>query len=211
MAQHVALLGDSVFDNKKYTQGEPDVAAHLRDILSSAWRVTLLARDGSTTSDVGRQFDRLPVDATHLVLSLGGNDALLNADLLGLPVRSTAEALDLFRDRIDDFELAYSRALGALCDLGRNTTVCTIYSGNLEPSEAERARIALMMFNDVILRIALSLNVNALDLRFICNEPADFANPIEPSGRGGLKIAHAIAGALGASAHPIRRMTLTAG
>ena len=30
---HVALLGDSIFDNKTYTNGEPDVVAHLRTFL----------------------------------------------------------------------------------------------------------------------------------------------------------------------------------
>lgn len=33
-----------------------------------------------------------------------------------------------------------------------------------------------------------------LDLRLICNEDEDFANPIEPSVNGGAKIAAAIAG-----------------
>ena len=32
-----------------------------------------------------------------------------------------------------------------------------------------------------------------LDLRLICDEDADFANPIEPSAQGGEKIAAAIA------------------
>jgi hypothetical protein len=32
-----------------------------------------------------------------------------------------------------------------------------------------------------------------IDLRLVCNEDADFANPIEPSVRGGAKIATAIA------------------
>jgi hypothetical protein len=39
----------------------------------------------------------------------------------------------------------------------------------------------------------------AIDLRLVCTEPADYANPIEPSGRGGLKIAGAIARSLGLS------------
>jgi hypothetical protein len=37
-----------------------------------------------------------------------------------------------------------------------------------------------------------------VDLRLVCGEPADYANPIEPSGRGGLKIARAVARAAGA-------------
>jgi len=211
MSQHVALLGDSVFDNKAYTRGDPDVAAHLRSILPAPWRVTLLAVDGTTTSDVGHQLDRVPNDTTHVVLSLGGNDAILNADLLGLPVKSTAEALDLFRARLEDFERAYRWGLEAVVHLGRQATVCTIYNGNLEQPEAERARVALMMFNDVIVRAALTFSVDAIDLRLVCTEPEDFANPIEPSGSGGRKIANAIAAALGAGTRPSRRTKLTAG
>jgi hypothetical protein len=40
----------------------------------------------------------------------------------------------------------------------------------------------------------------AIELRHVCTEPADYANPIEPSVRGGAKIARAIARAVGADA-----------
>jgi hypothetical protein len=36
-----------------------------------------------------------------------------------------------------------------------------------------------------------------IDLRLVCTEPADYANPIEPSSGGGEKIARAIVTALG--------------
>lgn len=54
------------------------------------------------------------------------------------------------------------------------------------------------MFNDVILRVAFDQGLSVIELRLICNEPGDYANPIEPSGPGGLKIARAIAQAVGA-------------
>ncbi|WP_438038023.1 SGNH/GDSL hydrolase family protein [Sorangium sp. So ce128] len=206
----VVLLGDSIFDNGSYTNGEPDVASHLRALLPS-WRVTLCAVDGTTTSDIGPQLDRMPKDATHVLLSLGGNDALSNADILGLPVRSTAEALDMFRERVDAFEQSYSWALEAVVALGRPATVCTIYNGNLAPGEAERARIALMTFNDVILRQAFSRALDVVDLRLVCSEVGDFANAIEPSGAGGLKIAQALVRALGAAAVQKRATTVTVG
>jgi hypothetical protein len=58
---------------------------------------------------------------------------------------------------------------------------------------------ALMMFNDVILRTAFERGVPVIDLRLVCTEPSDYANPIEPSGQGGRKIADAIVCALGLS------------
>ena len=52
MTPHIALLGDSIFDNHVYTGGEPDVVAHLRDLLPSLWVATLCAVDGSTSKAI---------------------------------------------------------------------------------------------------------------------------------------------------------------
>jgi len=192
MANHLVLLGDSIFDNRAYTAGEPDVVEHLRGILPSGSRATLCAVDGDTTAGIPRQLQRVPGDATHLIISIGGNDALQNFDLLSMPVRSTTEALGMFASRVARFEADYRSAIAGVLSVGRDTTVCTIYNGNLSPDEAEVARVGLMTFNDVILRVAFEHRLNVIDLRLICNEPADYANPIEPSGPGGLKIARAI-------------------
>ncbi len=197
MAFHIALLGDSIFDNRSYTRGEPDVVSHLRSLLPAPWRASLFAVDGSVSDDLVEQLPRVSTDVTHLVISVGGNDALRYSDLLQRPVSSTAEALWLFRDRVDQFETDYRKAIDGALALGRPTTTCTIYNGNLPAAQAATARIALMMFNDVILRVAFEHRLPVIDLRLICNEPADYANPIEPSGRGGRKIAEAIARATG--------------
>jgi hypothetical protein len=73
---HVVLLGDSIFDNAAYVRGGPDVVRQLREMLPAGWSATLLAVDGAVTRSVPAQIARLPADATHLVLSVGGNDAL---------------------------------------------------------------------------------------------------------------------------------------
>ena len=54
----------------------------------------------------------------------------------------------------------------------------------------------LAIFNDVVTRQAFVRGLPLVDLRLVCDEDADYANPIEPSGRGGAKIAAAIAGLL---------------
>lgn len=190
---HVALLGDSILDNNAYTQGEPDVATHLRQLLPGPIGVTLCAIDGSTTSDLNSQLKKVPSSASHLVVSIGGNDALLNSDLLRMPVTSTTEALSVFGQRIGQFEGSYRAAIENVLSLKRRTAICTIYNGNLDPPEADVARMALMMFNDVILRCGFERHLTIIDLRFVCSEKTDYANPIEPSGSGGRKIAQAIA------------------
>ncbi|MBK6688369.1 MAG: SGNH/GDSL hydrolase family protein [Deltaproteobacteria bacterium] len=210
MGQHLVLVGDSVFDNRAYTRGEPEVAVHLREILAS-WDVTLRAVDGTTTVDLGPQLAEFPGDATQVVVSVGGNDALENVDLLELSVGTTAEALDMFDQRVSAFEVRYRAVVEAVVALGRPTTLCTVYNGNFEGAQARRIRIALMMFNDVVLRTALSFGLNVIELRQVCDEPVDFANPIEPSGVGGRKIAFAIARAVGALKANEPRSILSAG
>jgi hypothetical protein len=191
---HIVLLGDSIFDNRSYTGAQPDVVTHLRTLLPEGARATLLAVDGATTRSMLRQRADLPGDATHVVVSIGGNDALDHSDLLQPSATSTADPLRFLGQRIERFEADYRSAVDPLLSLRLPTTLCTIYNGALtEPDEAARARVALMLFNDVIVRVAVEHHASLIDLRLVCNESTDYANPIEPSGPGGMKIAKSIA------------------
>ncbi|HEX7638163.1 MAG TPA: SGNH/GDSL hydrolase family protein [Burkholderiaceae bacterium] len=193
---HLVLLGDSIFDNRAYTAGGPEVVVQVREALPAGWDATLAAVDGAQAHEVVDQLAALPPDASHLVLSAGGNDALLNAGLLDEPVHSSADALRLLGAAARAFEERYRAAVSACLATGRPLTVCTIYNGNFPEADfRERAAVALAVFNDVILRVALVHGLDAIDLRAVCDEPADYANPIEPSSAGGAKIARAIAAA----------------
>ncbi len=195
----IALLGDSIFDNHAYVGQGPDVVTQLRTVLPEGWRATLCARDGTTTADIGPQLDRVPDHVTHVVLSLGGNDGLENADLLApIPVPHMAAALDRLGERIDAFVQAYGWVLDAVCALGPAVTVCTIYDANLAGDEGHRAITVLRLFNDAIVQAALARDVDVLDLRTVCTQPNHYANDIEPGIEGGARIAEAIAKALGA-------------
>jgi lysophospholipase L1-like esterase len=195
--RHVVLLGDSIFDNKAYTAGGPDVVTQLQGILSSGWRATLGAIDGATTEDVSRQIAAIPADASHLVLSLGGNDALGHTDLLEQRVHSSAEVLDRFATAAARFETRYRAAVEALRRRALPLTICTIYNGNFPDRNFQRlASTALCIFNDAIIRVAFENALALIDLRLVCNEPSDYANPIEPASHGGAKIARAIARAI---------------
>jgi hypothetical protein len=200
--RHVALLGDSIFDNAAYTHGEPDVVSHLRTVLPNGWDATLCAVDGATTGGLRAQVPRVPPQTSHVVVAIGGNDVLQHTDLLDLRVSSSAVVLRAIADRVDAFEASYQAALAPVLALRQVTIVCTIYNGNLDVPRARAARVALTPFNDAILRFAFDRGLTAIDLRLVCCDPADYANPIEPSGRGGLKIARAIAHAVGARAGP---------
>jgi hypothetical protein len=108
-----------------------------------------------------------------------------------------AEALPLIAIRAGQFEVAYAGAIDHALKLRRNTTVCTIYNGNLEAAQADVMRVALMPFNDAILRVAFERRLAVIDLRLVCADAADYANSIEPSGRGGRRIAEAIVRSVG--------------
>jgi len=191
------LLGDSIFDNGAYTSGGPDVIAQLRSLVPTGWKATLLAIDGARTEDVARQLDRLPPDASHLVLSIGGNDALAHSELLEGPAASAPQLLGFLADVAEAFESRYRRLIERVLERGLPLTVCTIYNGNFPDLEFQRlASTALCVFNDPILRVAFERRLTVIDLRLVCNEAADYANPIEPSSRGGAKIAGAIIRAL---------------
>jgi lysophospholipase L1-like esterase len=197
---HVVLLGDSIFDNGAYTQGGPDVITQLRGVVPAGWRATLGAVDGATTEAFSPQVSELPADATHIVVSLGGNDALGHMDLLDRPARSSAEVLAELASAAERFEKRYRRAIDAVVARGAAVTVCTIYNGNFPDLRLQRlASAALTVFNDAILRVAFERRLSVIDLRLVCNEPSDYANPIEPSSRGGAKIARAIVRALALS------------
>ena len=143
------------------------------------------------------QLTSVPSDASNLVVSIGGNDALLSRDMLDVTVKTAHEALIVFDKRLSVFESAYRAAIDRVVDLERPMTICTIYNGNFEATEGRVIRMALMMFNDVIFRAAAERKLPVIDLRLVCNEPSDYANPIEPSGKGGRKIAEAIARSIG--------------
>ena len=75
-AEHIALLGDSIFDNAAYVPRGQDVVSHLRLLLAAESKATLYAVDGATTSGLRLQLAGVAKDVTRLVVSIGGNDAL---------------------------------------------------------------------------------------------------------------------------------------
>ena len=190
---HLVLLGDSVLDNGSYTAGGPAVIEQVRRLLPDGWRTSMGAVDGSTTLDIPNQLAALPPDATHLVLSVGGNDALGRASILEEPVTCTGDALLLLDGVMHEFEKNYRKAIHACLDYHLPLVDCTTYHSNFPDLRYQRmVSMALSFFNDVIIRVAMENRLRILDLRTVCNSPEDYANPIEPSSTGGAKIAEAI-------------------
>ena len=126
--ERMEFLGDSILDNGRYVPGGPSVIEHLRKALPAGWRATLLARDGAGTAELPRQLDLIPADATHFVVSVGGNDALDHSGLLlHEPAGSFAEVLSRLADIRDQFQKDYRGVVQAVLARGLPTAVCTVY------------------------------------------------------------------------------------
>jgi len=198
---HIALVGDSTLDNRAYTGGGPSVTDHLNDALSASARASLVAVDGARLRDLPYQIDTLPSDVTHIVLSVGGNDAAMEIGILGVPATTVMEALVAVDERVQRFTASYREGLAAVCDTGLPVTVCTIYNGdfNVATGEKQAIKAALKMWNDAIVQAAMDYGCPVIDLRRVCTEKEDFTRQIEPNEQGGRKIAHAIAASLTSS------------
>jgi hypothetical protein len=205
---HVVLLGDSIFDNARYVPERPPVIEQVRRGLPAGWKATLLAVDGHTVEDVALQLPRVPADASHLVVSVGGNDALGAGGLVGEPAVTVGDALAVLGEVLAGFRDEYAGMVRSLLALGKPVTLCTVYDAvpTLNPAQ----RVGLGGFNDVILRTAVAAGVPVIDLRLVCTHPDDYSplSPIEPSVVGGAKIAEAVLQAVTTHDFSTRRTTV---
>jgi lysophospholipase L1-like esterase len=191
--KHIVLLGDSIFDNAAYVNGGPDVSKQFRSLLPQDWQATLLAVDGSVTTDVIDQIAQIPASATLLIVSVGGNDGLSRADILQRKARSIGDAVDQLATLRAEFQQNYHRMLTALLARKLPLALCTVYDPRFaDPLMQRLTTTALNIFNDCILREAITQGLPVLDLRLICTETEDYANEIEPGVPGGRKIAAGI-------------------
>ena len=208
--KHIILAGDSVFDNRSYVkEGEPDVRDQLADLLDDDNKVTLIAVDGDMNNDVTKQLDNIPKDATHLFISIGGNDALMHINAFTETVTTIGEALDFFNEKVQEFERDYIKMLTNVIKYGLKTTLCTIYNPCFDHDNMDRisymfppnsnfkklqrrSTTALPLFNNIIFQEAFNFGLPLMDLRLIFNDKADYSNPIEPSVVGGIKVARII-------------------
>lgn len=191
---NVVLLGDSTLDNAAYVAPGQAVSEQLQRMLAAGLRATLLARDGDVIAGIATQLQGLPGDASHLVISVGGNDALRQSGILSEPARSVADALDRLAQVQDGFAAAYRAMLDAAEARKLPLAVCTIYNAAFPDERSRRlAATALAVLNDVITRQAAARGLALIDLRSIFDRDADYANAIEPSAEGGRKFAAAIA------------------
>ncbi len=191
----IVLLGDSIIDNKVYVQPkELSVTEHLQSIQEH--EVIQIAVDGDTTHDViSDQINKIPEDATDLVLSIGGNDLLHEIDFLFQTFRYTPnKVLNMTGSLLSPVISRYETIVGNLSNYRANLLLCTIYEGDLVNSDelnsvSDSSKTMVSLFNDAIYKTGKKYDVEVLELRHIFVTSEDYANPIEPSHIGGSKLA----------------------
>lgn len=224
MTKKIILLGDSIIDNKSYVlSNELDVTEHLEKLFSNDPNVVIEnhAVDGDTMHQLERDHldSNLLSGATHIVVSIGGNDLLHNISFL----QTTSElskimgkgamigkwgAKELNPSRnivfeetyfeiIEPFKKQYETIVANLSNHRANLLLCTVYEGDLVDSDEfsdvnNSSKTMVSIFNDIVYRVANKFNADVLELRDIFTSSDDYANPIEPSHIGGEKLAQSI-------------------
>lgn len=193
--KHVALAGDSIFDNDGYVPNDPGVIAQLRTSIPAEWSAMKIAVDGDCIRHVYSRVENFPDYITDLVLSIGGNDALGYASILN-QATSVNDIPRLVTVPAEEFRANYSALLNHLVTLNTKLYVCTIYTAVPfeDPLWRQYVPLALNLFNDIIKIEAQRLNVGVIEIDKICTQDEDYsaASPIEPSAIGGQKIVNAI-------------------
>ncbi len=198
-SRQLILLGDSIFDNFAYVPNGTAVIDHLRQLMPTPWRATLLAHDGDVVADVSKQLSKVPKDASHVVICVGGNDALRAKAVFSCPVSSVIDALERLEEIRKAFRSEYQRMLQRALSLECPLAICTIYDAI--PELSPELQTTLAVFNDTIVREASAGKVPVIDLRQVCTKDEDCSSfsSIEPSSLGGYRIATAITGWIGVS------------
>ena len=158
-------------------------------------------------------------EASHIVVSIGGNDLLNNISFL----QTTSELSKImgkgamigkwgvkelnpsrnkvfeetYFEIIEPFKKQYETIVANLSNHRANLLLCTVYEGDLVDSDEfsdvnNSSKTMVSIFNDIVYRVANKYGADVLELRDIFVRPEDYANPIEPSHIGGGKLAEAI-------------------
>jgi hypothetical protein len=180
--KNIVLIGDSMLNNSTYVLGGESVP----DLLSKKFvgnTVYNFAKDGATISDCYAQLDKISTDLnnsnTYVVFSCGGNN------ILNSRVKMDQTAINkLFTEYSELVKSIKTRASNSL-----------IYVLNLYTPTSGRYvsyHSAINQWNKLLEDNAPSLQYEIIKTSNLLVTDEDFAYNIEPSYKGGKKIADAI-------------------
>lgn len=194
--RHLVLLGDSTIDNGNWTPGLC-VTDQVRALQSLATRC---AKDGALIAAIPSQVRDAPKDATHYIVSVGGNNAISAVNILKEPTSSAEEAIKRISSFAKSFEEEFQAMVRNVVEyIGEGTplVICSFYNPcfapfNVTTVSQDVANTCVAFLADAVLRVATRFRAPVIDWRRVMIKIEDFANPIEPSSIGGLKMADAI-------------------
>lgn len=220
----IYLLGDSIIDNAAYVGiDEKDVESHLNSMYKEDPKVNINNRavDGHTMRDLldTQLSDAGLNEATHIVMSIGGNDLLQNISFLQMTSK-LSEVMDkdarigkwgvrelnpsrnkvfeeTYFEIIKPFNSLYETIVEKLSNYRAKLLLCTVYEGDLFGSDEFKnvfysSKTMVSIFNDLVYKSSSKFKTDVLELRNIFVSSEDYANPIEPSHIGGEKLAKSI-------------------
>lgn len=189
----VALLGDSVFDNRRYVNFDHEDVEHV--LKESGVDCELYAIDGSLISGVKSQLDEIKKDLeniSHIFLSVGGNNGIEALRLIFMNL-NTDEFFKSFQKQLDNL---YSEIYGITNERKIPVHILNVYYPCFDFAGYRMlAEINHPQYRDTIIRSADKLNgiikdtagrysFGLIDINSEFNEQKFYANEIEPSYEG---------------------------
>ena len=188
----VVLFGDSILNNSRYVPFGKSVGASLQDIYGAGFKT--YAQDGALIHTVYNQVEQYGIyndssgeasnDNTHIVISVGGND-MLNA----LNVHALSD------EKVDKFASQYESLIKHICT---TFPYAYVYLLNVYHPKEERYQkitkyidkwnesVSELIETDELKRVTL------VDVDSVVVKEEDFVSEVEPSSKGGKKIAKAV-------------------
>jgi lysophospholipase L1-like esterase len=182
--KNIVLLGDSILNNSVYTLPKSSVPSLISQQLEKSPEKTLynLAKDGATINDCVNQLDAFPFELnnneTSVFISVGGND-ILNGR------RTETEKIDKLFTKYMDFIKSVKKSLNKT-----NIVLLKLYYP-VKPSY-KIYYPAVKQWNQLLVNNSSTFGYRLLETDKLVVLEEDIVYDIEPSAKGGKKIADAI-------------------
>jgi hypothetical protein len=184
---NIVLLGDSILDNQLYVSSGKSVVKLIEE--RNSGETYCYARDGAKIASVFNQIDFIPRGLNaSIFLSVGGNDILSHFDRCD----------ECFNNKnIDDFlDSTFTLYKDLVKSIGIRSPNNKIYLLDIYYPDSEqymRYYPVVTKWNEMLYALAGEKNVvNVIRISDLLTRGDDFSSDIEPSSKGGYKIADGI-------------------
>ena len=182
----IILMGDSILKNNLYVENGKAVEDILREKTSA--NTIVFAKDDAMITDIYIQLEKLPYDldeeTTTLFLSVGGNNILTNFVNSDHDESQEHVLSTMFK--------AYKRLVKTIKTKMNNAKLILVdiyYPQNLQCTQYHPI---IKEWNKLLHDFGNDQSLDVMKISALLNEPSDFTLNIEPSDKGGEKIANQI-------------------